>query len=39
LFELKKTDKAGVIGSVGFMLWRNMKSEYVNLALPDSTTS
>jgi hypothetical protein len=37
-FELKKTDKAGVIGSVGFMLWRNMKSEYIDLALPDNTT-
>jgi hypothetical protein len=39
LFELKKTCKAGVVGSVGFMLRRNMKSEYVDLALPDKTTS
>jgi hypothetical protein len=37
-FELKKMGKAGIIGSVGFMLRRNMKSEYVNIALPDNTT-
>jgi hypothetical protein len=37
-FELKKTGKAGVISSVGFMLHRNMKSEYIDLALPDNTT-
>jgi hypothetical protein len=38
IFELKKTGKAAVVGSVGFMLRRNMKSEYVNLTLPDNTT-
>jgi hypothetical protein len=27
-----------VVGSVGFMLRRNMKSEYIDLALPDNTT-
>jgi hypothetical protein len=37
-FELKKTGKAGVVGSVGFMLRRNMKSEYIDLTLPDNTT-
>jgi hypothetical protein len=36
-FELKKISKAGVIRSVGFMLQRNMKSEYVDLTLPDNT--
>jgi hypothetical protein len=38
-FELKKTGKAGVVSSVSFMLRRNMKSEYIDLALPDNTTS
>jgi hypothetical protein len=38
-FELKKTGKSGVIRSVGFMLWRNMKSEYIDLMLPENTTS
>jgi hypothetical protein len=38
-FELKKTGKATVVGSVGFMLRWNMKSEYIDLALPDNTTS
>jgi hypothetical protein len=38
-FELKKkTGKAAVVGSVGFMLHRNMKSEYVNVTLPDKIT-
>jgi hypothetical protein len=37
-FELKKTGKAAVIGNVGFMLRRNMKSEYIDLTLPDNTT-
>jgi hypothetical protein len=37
-FELKKTGKGAVIGSVSFMLRRNMKSEYIDLALPDNTT-
>jgi hypothetical protein len=38
-FELKKTGKGVVVGSVGFMLRRNMKSEYIDLTLPDNTTS
>jgi hypothetical protein len=29
--------KGVVVGSVSFMLRRNMKSEYVDLALPDNT--
>jgi hypothetical protein len=37
-FELKKTGKGVVVGSVSFMLRRNMKVEYINLALPDNTT-
>jgi hypothetical protein len=27
-----------VVGSIGFMLRRNMKSEYIDLTLPDNTT-
>jgi hypothetical protein len=38
LFELKKTGKSWVVGSVGFMLRRNMKPEYVDHVLPDNTT-
>jgi hypothetical protein len=38
-FELKKMGKSGVVRSVGFMLWRNMKPKYVDLVLPDNTTS
>jgi hypothetical protein len=38
-FELKKTGKGVVVGSVSFMLCRNMKSEYIDLAPPDNTTS
>jgi hypothetical protein len=38
-FELKKTDKDAVVGSVSFMLRRNMKSEYIDLTLPDNTSS
>jgi hypothetical protein len=38
-FELKKTGKVGVVGSVGFMLRQNMKLEYIDLVLPDNTTS
>jgi hypothetical protein len=38
-FELKKMGKGVVVGSVSFMLCRNMKSEYIDLALPDNTTS
>jgi hypothetical protein len=37
-FELMKMSKAGVVGCMGFMLGRSMKSEYVDLALPDNTT-
>jgi hypothetical protein len=37
-FELKKTDKGVVIGSISFMLRWNMKQEYIDLALPDNTT-
>jgi hypothetical protein len=37
-FVLKKTSKGVVVGSVGFMLCRNMKLEYINLMLPDNTT-
>jgi hypothetical protein len=38
-FELKKTVKGVVVGSVSFMLRRNMKSKYIDLALPDNTTN
>jgi hypothetical protein len=38
-FELKKMGKGTVVGSVGFMLGRNMKSEYINLTLSDNTIS
>jgi hypothetical protein len=37
-FELKKTGKGVVVGSVSFMLRRNMKPEYIHLGLPDNTT-
>jgi hypothetical protein len=37
-FELKKTGKGVVVGSVDFMLRQNMKSEYIDLTLPDNTT-
>jgi hypothetical protein len=37
-FELKKTRKGAVVGKVGFMLRRNMKSEYIDLTLPDNTS-
>jgi hypothetical protein len=36
-FELKKTGKGTVVGSVGFMLGRNMKSEYIYLTLHNNT--
>jgi hypothetical protein len=36
-FELNKTGMGVVIGSVSFMLRRNMKPEYIDLALPDNT--
>jgi hypothetical protein len=38
-FELKKTGKGVVVGSVSFMLRQNMKSKYIDLALPDNTTN
>jgi hypothetical protein len=37
-FELKMTGKGVVISSVGFMLRRNLKSEYIDLTLPDNTS-
>jgi hypothetical protein len=37
-FELKKTGKRVVVGSIGFMLRWNMKSEYIDLTLPNNTT-
>jgi hypothetical protein len=37
-FELKKTGKGMVVGSVIFMLCQNMKSEYIDLTLPGSTS-
>jgi hypothetical protein len=37
-FELKKTGKGVVVSSVSFMLLRNMKSEYIDLAIPHNTT-
>jgi hypothetical protein len=37
-FEFKKTGKSGIVGSVCFMLRRNMKPEYIDLVLPDNTT-
>jgi hypothetical protein len=37
-FELKKTGKAAVVGSISFMVLQSMKSEYIDLALPDNTT-
>jgi hypothetical protein len=37
-FELKKMGKGVVVGSVSFILHQNMKSKYIDLALPDNTT-
>jgi hypothetical protein len=37
-FELKKTGKGVVIGNISFMLRQHMKSEYIDLAVPDNTT-
>jgi hypothetical protein len=37
-FELKKTGKVVVVGSVIFMSYQNMKLEYINLVLPNNTT-
>jgi hypothetical protein len=39
LFELKKTGKSVIMGSIRFMLRRYMKPEYIDLVLPDNTTS
>jgi hypothetical protein len=36
-FELKKTGKSDVVGSVRFMLHRYMKPEYIDLVLPNNT--
>jgi hypothetical protein len=38
-FKLKKTGKGVVVGSVSFTLRRNMKLEYIDLALPVNTTA
>jgi hypothetical protein len=38
-FKLKKTEKSEVVGSVGFMLCRYIKLEYIDLVLPNNTTS
>jgi hypothetical protein len=38
-FEPKKTGKGAIVGSADFMLHRNMKSEYIDLTLPDNTSS
>jgi hypothetical protein len=37
-FELKKTGKTEVVGSIGFMLRRHMKPKYIDLVLPDNTS-
>jgi hypothetical protein len=37
-FELKKTGKGLVVGSIDFMLPWNMKFEYIDPSLPDNTT-
>jgi hypothetical protein len=37
-FELKKMGKGVFVGGISFMLRRNMKLEYIDLALPDNTT-
>jgi hypothetical protein len=37
-FELKKIGKGVVVGNVSFMLRRNMKSKYIDLALPGNAT-
>jgi hypothetical protein len=37
-FELKKTGKGVVVGGLGFMSRRNMKSGYIDLVLTDNTT-
>jgi hypothetical protein len=36
-FQLKKTDKSVIVGSVGFMLRRYMKPEYIDLMMPGNT--
>jgi hypothetical protein len=37
-FEVKKMGKGVVVSSVSFLLHCNMKSEYIDLTLPDNTT-
>jgi hypothetical protein len=37
-FELKKAGKGVVVGNVDFMLRQNMKSEYIDLTLPNNNT-
>jgi hypothetical protein len=37
-FKLKKRGKGVVVGSISFTLHRNMKSGYIDLALPHNTT-
>jgi hypothetical protein len=37
--EVEKTGKSEVVGSIGFMLRWYMKPEYIDLVLPDNTTS
>jgi hypothetical protein len=37
-FKLKKTGKSDVVVSVGFMLRRYMKPEYIDLVLLDNAT-
>jgi hypothetical protein len=39
LFDLKKMGKGVDAGNISFMLRWNMKSEYIDLTLPDNTTS
>jgi hypothetical protein len=35
-FELNKTGKSEVVGSISFMLRQYMKPEYINLVLPEN---
>jgi hypothetical protein len=39
LFDLKKMGKGVDVGNISFMLCWNMKLEYIDLTLPDNTTS
>jgi hypothetical protein len=38
LLRAEEDGQGVVVGSIGFMLRRNMKSEYIDLTLPDNTT-